>query len=98
MTVTWTLAGIQIPGLKSIYNNDGFFDLFWSDRGSNAIYLGDGLVLIYDVTGKLVQRSDLLLAPGANRISMDRSDLKAGVYFLKVSGAGFEATERVLLR
>lgn len=53
---------------------------------------------LFDVSGKLVMIEEVNLDSGNNHFALDRSELKSGMYLLKVSGSGLDNTERLLLR
>lgn len=53
---------------------------------------------VFDVAGRLVRAEvPLPIHQGANEIPFTRGDLSSGVYFYRVSGPGFESSQKMLI-
>ena len=55
-------------------------------------------VRIYDMQGKLVQTANTtFLAAGDHQLPLDRANLKAGIYYCRVSAGSIEQTIKMLI-
>lgn len=52
---------------------------------------------IYDATGKLIATPWTGIGPTTQKVSWDSQDLRTGVYFIKLKGAGFSESYKVII-
>ena len=53
---------------------------------------------MYSITGKLIDRKVLEIDKSVTEIGMKVDNLEPGIYFIKVSGASFNSTQKIFLK
>lgn len=71
-------------------------------RGTLSVYVNvdkaqNVNISVHDLNGKNVQRINKLMAPGLTENRINVSGLPAGTYFVKVEGAYFKETKKILI-
>lgn len=92
-------AGVSIPAPVRLASNEVSIRVYPNPtRGKlNIAEIADyDRVRIFDATGRLVQVH--ALTEGQNQVSLNLSDLAAGVYFLRIESADKVKTERIIKR
>jgi hypothetical protein len=64
----------------------------WKQETSATVILE-----VYDITGKMALRSNLNARVGDNEALLDVKNLSAGIYTVKLSGAGFAGAVKLVV-
>ncbi|HYE56337.1 MAG TPA: T9SS type A sorting domain-containing protein [Chitinophagaceae bacterium] len=87
---------VTLPGAT------GFVNIPNPVRGTMSVYLNvdrsqNVRILVHDINGKTIHRTNKLFTPGLSENMIDVTGLPSGTYFVKVDGETFSVTRKILV-